>query len=131
MSDLEHCCVLIGDRETSGNCVRLNPTTPGRHKHGLRVRTWYKMCGAILAETCEHDSLLLLAVCSAAHLERIRSVERDEISPKANTLRSEEHIARANRKSAEHRVLRVLSFLSSVSGICAVVSSWRCVRVGL
>ena len=70
------------------------------------------------------DSLLLWSVCSAAHLERIRSVERDEISPKANTLRSVEHIASAHRKSAEHRVFQVLSFLSSVSGFCAVVSSW-------
>ena len=68
------------------------------------------MFGAIQAETCEHHSLLLLAVCSAAHLERIRSFERDEMSSGENTLRSEEHIRSAQSKSAKHRVFQVLPF---------------------
>ena len=92
----------------------LNHTTPGRRKYGSHVRTWYELLARCLAlswpKLANIDSLLLLAVCSAAHLERIRSVERDEISPEENTVRSEEHIGSAQSESAEHRVFRVLPF---------------------
>ena len=102
MSDLEHCCFLIGDQESSGNCVRL--------ANMVRAFALGTRC---LAPSCPKPANMTACCfwrCALRRIWSVFSVERDEISPKADTLRSEEHIASANRKSAKHRVLRVLSF---------------------